>query len=136
MVFCHLGFHLLPPANRLNINTEQPPNTTPTPFPSDLSLVRHDGESVERAQGLLHVHVTDAQGLREGPGLRQGQGAGGVRRPRPTDLPLGREHANGAHGLQQHRHQYVFLALEHPSPPMQWCIVGLVVYCNGLSVII
>ena len=33
MVFCHLGFHLLPPANRLNINTEQPPQHHPYPFP-------------------------------------------------------------------------------------------------------
>jgi len=96
-----------------------------SPFPSDLGLVRHNGESVERAQGLLHVHVTDAQGLRQGPGLRQGQGAGGVRRPRPPDLPVGRQHTHGAHGVQQHRHQYAASLL----PPAQrlWCIVGLVV---------
>ena len=47
-----------------------------------LSQQRHHGQGVERPQGILHVHAAHPQGLCQGPGLRQGPGAGRLRRAR------------------------------------------------------
>lgn len=72
---------------------------------SDLCLIRHDSQSMECAQRILYVDVTNTQGLRESSGLCKGQGACGIRRSGPADLSLGCEHTNGTHCFQQHCHQ-------------------------------
>lgn len=57
---------------------------------SDFRELGHHSQGMERSQRILHVYAPHAQGLRKSSRLRKGQGAGGQRGIRQSDIPVGR----------------------------------------------